>query len=69
MDTLVKNNDYERAALAAHEVMLQEFNDNPITLAASLFVCFKNLYGNKNLDLIPSKQESDQNDKPVNFFL
>ena len=64
MDTFVKKNDYERAALAAHEVMLQESNQNEITLAACLFTCFKHLTDCK-ISTQQAKQEPDENEKPV----
>ena len=64
MDTFVKKNDFERAALTAHEVMLQEFNQNEITLAACLFTCFKHLIDCKNSPQ-QTEQESDDNEKPV----
>lgn len=41
MDYFVKEGDFEKAALAAHEVMLQEINDNELTLAASILSCIK----------------------------
>ena len=41
MDKFLKENDYRSAALAAHEVLLQEYNDNELTLAACLLSCVK----------------------------
>ncbi len=39
MDVFVKEGDYAKAALAAHEVMLQEMDTNELTLAACLLSC------------------------------
>lgn len=41
MDAFLKQDDVDRAALIAHEVMLQEYVDNPLTLAACLVSCLK----------------------------
>lgn len=41
MDIYLKNQDVVRASLVAHEVMLQEYTDNPLTLAACLLSCLK----------------------------
>jgi hypothetical protein len=63
MDVFLKENDFKKAALTAHEVMLQEENKNQITLAACLVSCMKYikyLYDNK-LELDNSKQENEEN--------
>lgn len=41
MDYFIKQNDFRKAALTAHEVLLQEDSENELTLAASLFSCMK----------------------------
>lgn len=63
MDVFVKEKDFERAALAAHEVMLQEFNENQLTLTASLYSCFKHLSEFRNASNETDKQDDE---KPVN---
>lgn len=41
MDVFFKRNDFEQAALVAHEIMLQENAENVLTLAACLVACLK----------------------------
>lgn len=41
MDTYLKQDEVEKAALVAHEVMLQENGENGLTLAACLLSCLK----------------------------
>lgn len=67
MDSFVKENDYVRAALAAHEVMLQELNENELTLTACLYSCYMHLTEQRDTNINAASSEN-QDEKPV-FFL
>ena len=41
MDYFLRKGDLQRAALASHEVMLQEYSDNELALAYSVLSCVK----------------------------
>jgi hypothetical protein len=71
MDTYLKKNDYTRAALVAHEIMLQEMTDNKLTLAACLFSCYKHLIECKTnkIELSEEQQLEEQDDKPVTILI
>jgi hypothetical protein len=78
MDTYVKKKDYEKAALTAHEVMLQENNENPLTLAACLVSCMNYLKELKEGKIeLPKPAETDEQDEQkvnlivsfINFFV
>jgi hypothetical protein len=64
MDLYLKNNDYKRASLVAHEVMLQEMNENEMTLSACLLSCMKYLAENKT-DPEPTETNENQSEKKV----
>ena len=67
MDTFVKQNAFRNAALVAHEVMMQEMNENQIALAASLYSCYKYTQEYKIEDE-PEVPEEPEDQKPVEFF-
>jgi hypothetical protein len=69
MDTYVKNKDYEKAALVAHEVMLQENNENPLTLAACLVSCMNYIKELKEGKIEPQKpaEPEEQDEQKVNL--
>jgi hypothetical protein len=52
MDLFIKRKDFRKAALTAHEILLQENNENELTMAASLFSCMKHI-----AELRANKQE------------
>ena len=66
MDYFIKDDDFEKAALVAHEVMLQEMTDNELTLAASLFSCVK--CSQESLDSF-EQQPEEEGDKKQKVFL
>lgn len=71
MDVFLKEKDYYRATLAAHEVLLQEENQNELTLAACLVSCMsyvKHLKDNK-LDFHVAKKDDTDEDKPKVFMI
>jgi len=66
MDSFIKRKDYQKAALIAHEVLLQENSENELTLAASLYSCMKyiaELRANKQDLENESSEESKQNEE------
>jgi hypothetical protein len=66
MDVFLKEKDFYRATLAAHEILLQEENQNELTLAACLVSCMnyvKHLKDNKQ-DFHVAKKEDLDEDKP-----
>jgi hypothetical protein len=64
MDHFLKENDSRSAALAAHEVMLQECNENQLTLAASLLSCLRYLnQPKKNLEKDHSHQQEETDEE------
>ena len=66
MDYFIKEGDFKKAALTAHEVMLQEINDNELTLAASILSCVK--CENQLESSTNNEDESEEdNEKPVIF--
>ena len=73
MDLYLKQKDYRRACLVAHEVMLQENNKNELTLNACLLSCMKYLSESKNKPEQIEEPESntDEDEKKVSesFFI
>ncbi len=75
MDFYLKENNYKLAAQVAIEVMLQEFNDNQLTLAFSLFSCLKyfstlnNLKNVEDSSSSSSENQPDESAKKVNWQL
>lgn len=68
MDYFIKENDFEKAALTAHEVMLQEINENEITLAASLLSCSKcSLEQKDTLEQIDEESEGKTQKRLVSY--
>lgn len=67
MDVYLKEKDSKRAALVAHEVMLQEYDKNELTLTASLLSCMKYLSEKHEDDsnVQESKESSDDGQKKV----
>lgn len=61
MDYFIREKDFEKAALTAHEVMLQEMTDNQLTLAACLFSCVK--CSRESLDTYVQQDEEASGDK------
>lgn len=72
MDTFLKENNEYSAALVAHEVMLQEFVDNPLTLAASLLSCLKCVKQIGSQDVVqepePESSEKVWKSWPVDYY-
>lgn len=64
MDLFVKENDFVRAALAAHEIMLQELNDNELALTACLYSCYKHLSEQRDV-VIAANNSENQDEKAV----
>jgi hypothetical protein len=64
MDMYLKSNDYRRASLVAHEVMLQESSENEMTLSACLLSCMKYLSENKT-DPEPVATNESESEKRV----
>lgn len=62
MDIYFKNGETDKAALVAHEVMLQENSDNQLTLAACLVSCMNYLkkLGNEDVIQEESKEEGEK---------
>ena len=69
MDTYIKKKDFVKAALVAHEVLLQENSENQLTLTACLFSCMNFLTGLKKneIELVFKEQEESPETK-VNQF-
>lgn len=73
MDVFLKENDFKKATLVAHEVMLQEDNKNELTLVACLISCMKYLKDNK-LEMDKPKEENasdseEKKEKVLVYFL
>jgi hypothetical protein len=64
MDFYLKENNYKLAAQVAIEVMLQEFNDNQLTLAFSLFSCLKYFSTLNNLKNVEDSSSSSSENQP-----
>lgn len=69
MDMYLKQNDVDRAALIAHEIMLQEDEENPLTLAACLFSCLKCIknMGGPNRDIL--QEPVPEPEQKVSYFI
>jgi hypothetical protein len=63
MDHYLKANDFEKAALAAHEVLLQEYADNELTLTACLLSCLKYLKSKPNYLNEPIENDNESGEK------
>ena len=65
MDIFIKKKDLVKAALVAHEIMLQENVDNELTLSACLFSCMSYLDEIKrnNIEVVEQKQEESNQPK------
>lgn len=64
MDHFVKQKNFKHAALAAHEVLLQENKENELTTAASLFSCLKYyIEGYKPEDEVNQNEEDEEQKK------
>jgi hypothetical protein len=64
MGMYLKTNDYRRASLAAHEIMLQEFSENELTLSACLLSCMKYLAAHRNDPEPAPKEDSESEPEP-----
>jgi hypothetical protein len=67
MDHYLKKKEFMKAALAAHEVMLQEFDENELSMALCLLSCINYIQskeGKENSETIFSKKKED-NEQPV----
>jgi hypothetical protein len=63
MDIYLKNGEIDKAALVAHEVMLQENSDNQLTLAACLVYCMNYLKKLGNEDVIQEEESKEEGEK------
>ena len=62
----MKSKEFEKAALVAHEVMLQELNENELTVAACLLSCVKYLKEFRNHNAMPVETTADSQGEQVN---
>ena len=65
MDFYIKNKNLKKAALVAHEIMLQEMSDNELTLSASLFTCMKYFDEHRNDQEVLEETKEDSDEKKV----
>jgi len=65
MDNFIKKKDYVKAALVAHEILLQENSENELTLSACLFSCMHFLDGLKKnqIEIVLKDQEETSETK------
>lgn len=71
MDSFIKRKDYHKAALTAHEVLLQENSENELTLAASLFSCVKYIaeLRAKNQELESEESKKNEEEEKVKLLV
>ena len=65
MDYYIKKKDYVKAALVAHETLLQENSENELTLAACLYSCIKFLCGIKQNQIEVKLKETENSEQKV----
>jgi small subunit ribosomal protein S27 len=63
MDSFIKRKDFKKAALTAHEVLLQENSENELTLAASLYSCMKHIAELRSNNQELESESSEENKK------
>jgi hypothetical protein len=73
MDVLLEDKNYTQSAQIAVEVMLQEFNDNPITLGFCLLSSWKYLNSvvnnpNATVESTESESSADKDSKQVVYY-
>lgn len=66
MDHFLKENELKRAALTAHEIMLQEDSENELTQAACLLSCLRYLKEHGTNEDI-QEQENNEDEKKKKF--
>jgi hypothetical protein len=69
MDYYLKKKEFKQAALAAHEVMLQELDENELSMALCLLSCMNYIQRNtekENNENVSSQQKEDEEPPVIN---